>query len=157
MMTQVINTTHLTKLFLRDMLVRDNGKILQVSSVTAFMPTPRMAVYGAAKSFMMFFSEALQHEIRDRNITISILSPGATQSDAFRKASIDVSAEESKTSDCTDPDDVAQAGYDALMQGKKHEIIGFKNELQIGLSKLMPDSWSAAALNKMFEDRERKL
>ncbi|RAV99102.1 SDR family NAD(P)-dependent oxidoreductase [Pseudochryseolinea flava] len=153
-MTQVMTTTHLTKLFLRDMLVRDNGKILQVASVSAFMPTPRMAVYGASKSFMLFFSEALQHELRDKNITVTILSPGATQSDAFRKASTDVTSESSQD-DYTDPDDVAQAGYDALMQGKKHEIIGFQNELQLGLSKLMPDSWSAAALNKMFEDRER--
>lgn len=158
-MTQVVTTAHLTKLFLRDMLVRDQGKILQVASVTAFMPTPRMAIYGATKSFLLFFSEALQHELNDQNVTLTILSPGATQSDAFRKASTDTSSSLTSSppvEDYTDPDDVAQAGYDALMQGKKHEIIGFKNELQMGLSKLMPDSWSAAALNKMFEDRERK-
>jgi uncharacterized protein len=154
-MTQVITTTHITKLFLRDMLVRNSGKILQVSSVTGFMPSPRMAVYGASKSFILFFSEALQHEIRESNITISILSPGATQTDAFRKASTDTATAES-SENFTDPDDVAQAGFDALMHGKKHEIIGFKNELQMGLSKLMPDSWSAAAMNKMFEDKERR-
>jgi short-subunit dehydrogenase len=119
------------------------------------MPAPRMAVYSAAKAFILFFSEALQHEIRDSNITISILSPGATRSDAFRKANADTSTVES-SENFTDPDDVAQAGFDALMQGKKHEIIGFKNELQLGLSKLMPDSWSAAAMNKMFEDREKR-
>jgi short-subunit dehydrogenase len=151
--TNVVTVAHLTKLFLREMLLRNSGKILQVASVAGFMPSPRMAVYGATKSFILFFSEAVQYEIRDTAVTLTILSPGASDTDFFRKANAENTVAYQDT-ELTSPEAVAEAGYSALMKGKKHEIVGFKNELQVGLSKLMPDSWSAAAMNRMFEEKD---
>jgi short-subunit dehydrogenase len=153
--TNIITVVHLTKLVLREMRLRNSGKILQVASVVGFMPSPRMAVYGATKSFILFFSEALQEEMKDTEVTLTILSPGAGDTDFFRKANAEniVADKDTKLSN---PADVAEAGYAALMKGKKHEIVGFKNEQETGLSKLMPDSWSAAAMNKMFEEKEKR-
>ena len=41
----VLNTTHLTKLFLKDMVKKNNGKILNIASVAAFQPGPLMSLY----------------------------------------------------------------------------------------------------------------
>lgn len=153
--TNVITVAHLTKLFLREMVDRNEGKILQVASVSGFLPSPRMAVYGATKSFVLFFSEALQHEIKDTNVSITILSPGASDTDFFRKANAENTVVYQDTS-LSDPHDVAQAGFDALMKGKKNEFVGFKNELQVGISNLVPDSWAAAAMAKLFDEKESK-
>ena len=42
---------------------RGRGHIINVSSVGAFLPSPGIAVYGATKAFLNFFSLALQAEL----------------------------------------------------------------------------------------------
>ena len=69
----VINTTHLTKLFLKDMVKKNNGKILNISSIAAFQPGPFMALYYATKAYILHFTEAISNEVKDKNITISVL------------------------------------------------------------------------------------
>jgi uncharacterized protein len=55
--------THMTKLFLPDMISRKYGRILNVASTAAFQPGPGMAVYFASKSYVLSFSEALSEEL----------------------------------------------------------------------------------------------
>ncbi|WP_255474387.1 SDR family NAD(P)-dependent oxidoreductase, partial [Pontibacter qinzhouensis] len=66
---------HLTKLYLRDMMPRKYGKILQLGSVVSFMPNPLQAIYAATKAFILSFSEAIQRELKDTGITVTILCP----------------------------------------------------------------------------------
>ena len=75
----VLNTAHLTKLFLKDMIKRNDGKILNISSVAAFQPGPMMSLYYATKAFILHFTEAISNEVKDKNITISVLCPGQTK------------------------------------------------------------------------------
>ena len=79
----VLNTTHLTKLFLKDM-VKNEGKILNISSVAAFQPGPLMSLYYATKAFILHFTEAISNEVKDKNISISVLCPGQTSTN-FQK------------------------------------------------------------------------
>ena len=64
----VINTTHLTKLFLKDMIKKNYGKILNISSIAAFQPGPLMALYYATKAYILHFTEAISNEVKDKNI-----------------------------------------------------------------------------------------
>src|SRR5690606_23074598 len=52
--------------------------LVNVASMAAYTPTPRMAVYGATKAFVLSFTEALWAELRDTGLTVFALSPGAT-------------------------------------------------------------------------------
>lgn len=52
------------------------------------MPNPLMAVYGATKSFIYSFSEALRNEVKDTNISITVLMPPATDTDFFNRVVI---------------------------------------------------------------------
>lgn len=71
----------LTAAFLPDIIAAGRGFIINVGSMAGYNPTPRMAVYGAAKAFVLSFTEALWAELRTSGITVFALSPGATSSE----------------------------------------------------------------------------
>lgn len=139
----------LTKLFLRDMVSRNEGKVLQVASLLGKYPTPLMAVYAATKSFVITFTEGLIHELKGTNVTLTALLPGASDTDFFHKAG----GEDSKTykeEKLSRPEDVAKDGYDALMRGESRIVSGLKNKMFAGMSNIMPDNALAKTMhNKM--------
>ena len=69
----IIALTHLTKLFLRDMLKFKSGKILNVASTAAFQPGPLMSVYFASKAYVLHFSEAIHNEVKKSGISIFLI------------------------------------------------------------------------------------
>src|SRR5215831_18556686 len=79
MQVNMVALTHLTKLFLPQMIERQDGKILSVASTAAFQPGPLMAVYYASKAYVLSFSEALSHELEGTGVTASCLCPGPTK------------------------------------------------------------------------------
>lgn len=79
----------LTKLYLQPMKQRNQGQILNVSSVAGFMPGPQMAVYYATKAFVTSFSKALRYELSKTNIQISILAPGTTDTGFVKSANLE--------------------------------------------------------------------
>jgi short-subunit dehydrogenase len=63
---------------------RGRGHIINVSSVGAFLPSAGIAVYGASKAFLNFFSLALQAELEGTGIEVQALCPGYTHTDFHR-------------------------------------------------------------------------
>lgn len=140
----------LTKYVLKDMVARNSGKILNVSSIAGKIPGPYQAVYHGTKAFVHFFSEAIRNEIRDTNVTVTSLLPGATDTDFFNKADMEAS-KMVQEGDLADPADVARDGYKALMDGKDMIISGFKNKMQVAMSNVMSDSKATDTLRKQQE------
>jgi uncharacterized protein len=64
---------------LGSMAVRGCGRVLNVSSVMAFLPAPQAAVYGAAKAFVTSFSESVDCEARGRGVRVVALCPGSVR------------------------------------------------------------------------------
>jgi short-subunit dehydrogenase len=75
----VVALTHLTGLFLDDMLARGQGKILNLGSITGFLPGPFWGVYAASKAYVNSFSEALANEVAGSGVTVTVLCPGPTE------------------------------------------------------------------------------
>lgn len=148
----------LTKHYLREMVARNEGKILMVTSVAGEMPGPWQAVYHGTKAFVTSFTEAIQNEVNDTNVTITKLLPGPTDTGFFDKADM----EESKLvqeGDLADPATVARDGYKALMAGELEIISGFKNKAMVAASKVMPDSLVAKGAHKQakpVDDKSKK-
>jgi len=135
----VLNTAHLTKLFLKDMIKRNDGKILNISSVAAFQPGPMMSLYYATKAFILHFTEAISNEVKDKNITISVLCPGQTKTN-FQDY---VSTKKNKISFNTGcPIEVAKCGYNALKNNITVSVPGFMNKIIVLLNRLLPRSTS---------------
>lgn len=149
----VVSLVSLTKYFLKDMVSRNEGKVLQVASVLAVYPTPLMAVYAASKAFVLAFTESLIQELKDTNVTMTALLPGASDTDFFHKAGAEESYAYQKTT-LSDPAQVAKDGYDALMKGERKIVSGFKNKMQAAMTNVMPDSALAGMMQKQMKPVE---
>lgn len=78
----------LTKCYLNPMKQRNQGEILNVSSVAGFMAGPQMSVYYATKAFVTSFSQALRYELKETAIKVSILAPGTTATEFEKTANL---------------------------------------------------------------------
>ena len=139
----------LTKLFLKDMLAANSGKILNLASIASKTPGPWQAVYHGTKAFVLSFSQGLREELSETDITVTALLPGVTDTDFFNKADMNSSKAVQDEDSKADPAGVAKDGYDALMSGKDKVISGLKNKLQMGMSNVTPDSMVAHNMNEM--------
>lgn len=120
--------TQFTKLFLKDMVKRGSGKIMNVASTAAFQSGPTMAVYFATKAYVLSFSEAIDNEVRDKGVTVTTLCPGATES-GFQAAAAMEESGLVKNKKLPTSKEVAEYGYTAMMKGKTVAIHGLKNWL----------------------------
>jgi short-subunit dehydrogenase len=144
-------TVILTKHFVKQMIARGEGKILNLGSVAGKLPGPWQAVYHATKAFVLSFTTAIREELKDSGITITALMPGATDTDFFNKAGMQDSKVVQDKEALADPTDVAKDGYEALMAGDDRVISGFKNKVEVNASNLMPDSRVA---HTMYEQQK---
>lgn len=149
----IIALTRLTKLFLRDMVARNDGKVLNVGSVAGFQPGPLLAVYHASKAYVLSFSEAIAEELKDTRVSVTVLCPGATDTDFFRKADMEETNVYEKGK-LMDPAEVAKAGYDALMSGDRIVIPGVGNRIMTFTRRLIPISLQAKVNRKFYEVNE---
>lgn len=74
--TAVVDLTHG---LLPQLLASGRGALLNIASLTAYSPTPNMAVYAASKAFVLRFTEALAYELRGSGLSVLALSPGPTR------------------------------------------------------------------------------
>lgn len=149
----ITSFTVLTYLFGRDMVARGSGKILQLASIVSKMPSPLQAVYGATKAYVYSLTESLINELKDTGVTVTALLPGATDTDFFHKAGGENTVIYQDT-DLADPAEVAQDGYEALMQGESRVISGFKNKLQVAMGNMMSDQMLAENMRKQNSQKD---
>jgi uncharacterized protein len=142
---------HLTRLFLPGMIARGKGRILNVASLAAFPPGPKMSVYFASKAFVLSFSQAIHNENKDRGVTCTVLCPGSTDTEFHEVATGDRSRlKERKMDSATD---VAEYGYNAMMKGKPVAIYGAKNRFLIFLSRFAPREMIVKTTRKIQEKK----
>jgi len=146
----VRSTVHLAKHVVKDMVARDEGRILFTSSIASTMPGAFQAVYNASKSFVQSFAIALRNELKDTNVTVTSLMPGPTDTEFFERA--DMLDTKVGQGDKDDPADVAKDGFEALMAGKERvESASLTTKLQGRGSRLLPDSAKAQMHRKLAE------
>ena len=138
----------LTKHFLRKMLLRNEGKILNLASIASKTPGPWQSVYHGTKAFILSFSEALRSELEDTNINVTALLPGPTDTDFFNKADMNDSKAIQDKDSLADPADVASDGYNALMNNKDKVISGFTNKIKVSMTNILSDSLNAEMMKE---------
>jgi uncharacterized protein len=119
----------LAKLFLRDMISRRKGRILNIGSTAGFGPAPYVNIYAATKAFVLSFSEGLSEEVKGTGVTVGVLCPGSTHTAfAARAGMLDTKVFSGKLMSARE---VADIGYAALMRGRMTTITGFANSRAI--------------------------
>ncbi len=128
----------LTKLFAKDMVSRKSGRIMNVSSLLAFLPFPYYSVYSATKAFVMAFSETLAAELDGTGIIVTSLYPGTTDT-GFTTDKMH-STNHYKSSKPMHPKMVAEQAVKHLLHGKGKKVVGFQNWFNSKLSSIVPDN-----------------
>jgi short-subunit dehydrogenase len=131
---------HLSYLFGQAMRRRHAGRILNVASIAAFAPGPYMPVYYASKSFVLSFSLALRKELAGSGVTITALCPGPTATN-FEIAANMAHSHMFQVLPPATADQVAKAGYKALMAGRAMKVYGHYWLFDL-LVRLIPRSWA---------------
>jgi short-subunit dehydrogenase len=152
--TNVTGTVYFIQKIARDMRARNEGKILITGSIAGFMPGTYQAVYNGTKAFLDSFSFALRAELKDTKITVTCLMPGATETEFFERA--DMMDTKVGTDKKDKASDVAETGFDAMMEGKGDVVSGWKNKLQSAIANVTPAGVLAERHRKMAEPGSAK-
>ena len=147
----MVALTELTKLAVRQMIRRGEGRILNVASTAAFQPGPRMSVYYATKAYVLSFSEALSNELGGTGVTVSTLCPGPTRTGFGGRARME-RARVYRTG-VMDAAAVAEAGYRGLKKGRAVIIPGLRNKLMALAARLGPRRLVVAVARWTNEER----
>lgn len=137
MQVNMVALTHLTKLFLQPMTERGEGAILNMASAAAYYPTPRLAVYGATKAYVLSFSRAIAHELADEGIQVTALCPGEVDTDFYAREGLN----QTKLTEgpMNDPAAVAAAGWEGLKSGDRIVRPAVRTKFLTQLPRILPE------------------
>ena len=127
---------HLTKLYLPEMVERDEGIVLNVASLAAFFPGPRMAGYYASKAYLLQLSEALATELRGTGVSVTALCPGPVRTEFQERAGMEDTLVGSRFTHSIE--EVARAGYRGAMKGRLVVVPGLTIRVFSFLARLSP-------------------
>jgi len=147
----VTSLTHLTRLLLPGMLERRRGGVLNVGSTAGFQPGPNMAVYYATKAYVLSFSEALVHELRETGVTVTCLAPGPTKTEFAERAGMD-NAFLFESGAAMSSVAVANVGYEAFRSGESLAVPGLPNKLGAFATRLLPRSLASKVAEYLHDE-----
>jgi uncharacterized protein len=131
--------TDLTLRFLPGMLARGRGGVINVGSLSGYLPGPRMALYYASKAYVRSFSDALYAELSGTGVMVTAVNPGPVRTDFFRRANAHETLL-SKFVSRLDAPDVARAGWRAFKAGRREVMPGLLNRVLATGMMIMPRS-----------------
>lgn len=147
--TNVVAVHVLTKLFLKDMTIRNSGYILNVASIAGHLPGPLMAAYYSSKHYIYTLSSSINEELKKDKINVKIgtLNPGPVRTNFNNVANVKFDLKSLSS------EFVARYTVDKILKGKTDITPGFTIKIVRILSKFVPNS----ILNKfVYKSQKRK-
>jgi short-subunit dehydrogenase len=147
--TNVTGTLYLVQKVARAMVARNSGRILITGSIAGHIAGAFQAVYNGSKAFIDSFADALANELKETEVTITCLKPGATDTMFFERA--DMKDTRVGTMKKDDPAAVARTGWEAMKKGERGAIHGLHNKLQVAAAQVLGGGASAAMHRRIAE------
>lgn len=141
----------LTKFYLKEMIKKDHGYILNVASSAAFFPGPLLSSYYASKSYVYKLSLAINEELRQSksNVSISVLCPGPVDTNFNNRAGVSFSIKPLSSFS------VAKYAIDKTLQKKTVIIPGMKMKLARFFSHFISDKLLARITYHIQKKKEQ--
>lgn len=143
--------TLLCREFGERMKARGEGRILNMSSMSCWMPMPGIAMYSATKAYIRVFSRALHYELRDYGVSVTVACPGGIATDLFglpekwRKFAVGIGV-------LARPEKFAAKAIDRMLKGRRQYINGFLNRLSIVAVGMTP-TWIRMLVKRRMLDK----
>jgi short-subunit dehydrogenase len=135
-------TLYMTKAFLPKLLERPEAHLANVSSMGGFLPVPGQSVYGASKAAVKLLTEGLYAELKDTNVHVSVVFPGATKTDISKNSGVEAPVGEEDSGDSDFPmltaEQVANIILDGIEKNKKQIFTGKDSKFMNILYRLSP-------------------
>jgi uncharacterized protein len=129
--------TGLTKIYAREMQERGSGYIMLVASNGAYQPSPGYAAYSATKSYVLSLGEAVNYELKDSPVSLTVVSPGPTRTEFH-----DVTGQGRDNLylklATMESENVTRIGIKAMLKGKPSVIPGWLNAVLAWSAQRMP-------------------
>jgi len=138
MNTNYLGTVHCTQAVLPQMLTRQRGAIVIVSSIAGLMGYARMGGYCATKFALVGFAEALRDEVMSRGLQVALVCPGTTDTEFFVKAERGKIPGASRLIITLSPERVARAICDSAEDGRYRRIVPFGAAAFMRLKEFFP-------------------
>lgn len=135
----VAGLTAMLSAFLPEMVRRGHGRVLNVASIAAFQPVPRLATYAASKAYVLSLTESLAEELAGSGVSITALCPGVTATPMMSGAARSAPKLGSLPSLMVgEADAVADDGYKACMAGEVICVPGAVNQVATLVTRATP-------------------
>jgi short-subunit dehydrogenase len=121
------------------MIARRSGAILNVASIAAFQPGPKMVVYFATKAFVLSLTEALHEELKPHGVRVTCLCPGPTHTEFGDVAGFGGSSLFDRVA--MSAADVVEAGLAGLDRNRALVVPGWLNKIVVATAQFMPRPW----------------
>ncbi len=148
------NTVEMTHRILQFRDPQQTLYILNVSSLACFFPMPMKAVYAASKRFLLDFSLALREELRNENVSVTVLCPGAVPTNPRTIRRLNAQGLFGQLS-LMNAGDVAAIAIERTLQGKRIIVPGIFNQMLQRIALLLPPTVLAAFIGRRWR-RARK-
>jgi short-subunit dehydrogenase len=137
--------------FLPGLKKQPKAYILNVASSAAYQAVPYLSAYAASKSFVLQFSRGLHLELKGTPVSVTCVSPGATDTSFVDRANIGAKGLELAGKFNMQPAEVARIAVNAMYKGKTEVITGFLNKLGAALAWLLPKKTIEKASAKIYQ------
>jgi short-subunit dehydrogenase len=141
----------MTRLFLPDLHARKRAYILNIASSAAYQAVPRLSLYAATKAFVLAFSRGLHQELRGSTVSVTCVSPGATDTDFPNRAQLGEKGMKAAEKFNMSPEAVAALAVKGMLAGKAEVITGFINKLGAAMAWLLPKTMVERTAMKIYE------
>lgn len=140
----------LTQLFLPELLLQPQAYILNVASSAAYQSVPGLSLYAASKAFVLRFSRGLHQELRNKTVSVTCVSPGATDTDFVVRAQLGPAGLKAANQVNMTPQAVAKIAVQAMFRQKAEVITGTVNKLGAFLTWLLPKGFIERTAMKIY-------
>ena len=138
-------------LFLPQLKQRQQSYILNIASSAAYQAVPYMSVYAATKAFVLQFSRGLHHELKSTSVSVTAISPGATDTDFVNRAKVGPKALKLADRFNMNADTVAKIAVTAMFRRQPEVVTGFINKLGVFMAWLLPKNTVEKASAKIYQ------
>lgn len=152
-MIQVNCTTlvQLTYLFLPQLKKQSQAYILNISSSSAYQAVPYLSLYAGSKALVLQFTRGLRHELRKTTVSVTCISPGATDTEFNERAQVGPKAMKAAKKIIMTPEQVGKVAIDSMFKKKAEVVVGLVNKLGGFLSWLLPKKFVETTTANLYE------